>query len=100
MTYNVYKVEKIDNYINNASTIDYDYAKDFEYLKELRGYIKIDYVITDSELELGKVCFNGDLIKPIAKITSFEAEPIRVICKYKKQYYKDNFPKTYKEVWI
>lgn len=27
MNYNVYKVEKVDNYINTADTLDYDYAK-------------------------------------------------------------------------
>lgn len=81
MNYNVYKVEKVGNYINTADTIDYNYAKDFEYLKALRGYVTLDYVISDSELELGKVCFNGDLIKPIAKVTSFEAEPVTIICR-------------------
>ena len=29
MNYNVYKVEKVGNYINTADTIDYDYAKDY-----------------------------------------------------------------------
>lgn len=81
MNYNVYKVEKVGNYINTADTIDYDYTKDFEYLKGYRGYVMLDYVISDSELELGKVYFNGDLIKPIAKVTSFEAEPVTIICR-------------------
>ena len=79
MNYNVYKVEKVDNYINTADTLDYDYAKDFEYLKAYRGYIMQDYVISDSEFELGKVYFNGDLIKPIAKVASFEGEPATII---------------------
>lgn len=79
MNYNVYKVEKVGNYINTADTIDYDYTKDFEYLKGYRGYVMLDYVISDSELELGQVYFNGDLIKPIAKVASFEGEPITII---------------------
>lgn len=79
MNYNVYKVEKVDNYINTADTLDYDYAKDFEYLKAYRGYVTQDYVISDSEFELGQVYFNGDLIKPIAKVVSFEGEPITII---------------------
>ena len=74
MNYNVYKVEKVDNYINNADTLDYDYAKDFEYLKAYRGYAIQDYVISDSEFELGQVYFDGDLIKPIEKVASFEGE--------------------------
>ena len=84
MNYNVYKVEKVGNYINTADTIDYDYAKDFEYLKAYRGYIMQDYVISDSEFELGQVYFNGDLIKPIAKVASFEGESTTIIVAMKK----------------
>ena len=79
MNYNIYKVEKVDNYINTADTLDYDYAKDFEYLKAYRGYAIQDYVISDSEFELGQVYFDGDLIKPIAKVASFEGESTKII---------------------
>ena len=79
MNYNIYKVEKVDNYINTADTLDYDYAKDFEYLKAYRGYAIQDYVISDSEFELGQVYFDGDLIKPIAKVASFGGEPATII---------------------
>lgn len=79
MNYNIYKVEKVDNYINTADTLDYDYAKDFEYLKAYRGYAIQDYVISDSEFELGHVYFDGDLIKPIAKVASFEGELATII---------------------
>ena len=84
MNYNDNKVEKVGNYINTADTIDYDYAKDFEYLKAYRGYIMQDYVISDSEFELGQVYFDGDLIKPIAKVASFEGEPATIIVAMKK----------------
>ena len=79
MNYNVYKVEKVGNYINTADTIDYDYAKDFEYLKAYRGYIMQDYVISDSQFEVVKVYVNGELIKPIAKVASFDGDPATII---------------------
>ena len=79
MLYNVYKVEKINSYHNKADSIDYDYTSDFEYLKKLRGYAMLDYVVTDSEFELGRVYFNGDLIKPIEKVSSFEGERVQVV---------------------
>ena len=83
MNYNVYKVEKVDNYINTADTLDYDYAKDFEYLKAYRGYAIQDYVISDSEFELGQVYFNGDLIKLIEKDVLFEGENAKIIVRMK-----------------
>lgn len=74
MLYNVYKVEKINGYHNKADSLDYDYTSDFEYLKKVRWYTMLDYVVTDSEFELGCVYFNGDLIKPLEKVASFEGE--------------------------
>ena len=74
MLYNVYKVEKISGCHKKADSLDYDYTSDFEYLKKVRGYAMLNYVVTDSELELGCVYFNGDLIKPIEKVASFEGE--------------------------
>ncbi len=79
MLYNVYKVEKISGYHNKADSLDYDYTSDFEYLKKVRGYTMLDYVVTDSEFELGQVYFNGDLIKPLEKVSSFEGERTKVI---------------------
>lgn len=79
MLYNVYKVEKIKNYQNKSDSLDYDYTDDFECLKKFKGYTMLDYVITDSELELGHVYFNGDLIKPLKKVSSFEGERIQII---------------------
>ncbi len=79
MNYNVYRVEKVNDYQNKGDLLDYNYSKDFEELRKLRGYVTQDYVITDSEFELGHVYFNGDLIKPLEKVSSFEGEPIKVI---------------------
>lgn len=79
MLYNVYKVEKISGYHNIADWLDYDYTSDFEYLKKVRGYAMLGYIVTDSEFELGRVYFNGDLIKPIEKVASFEGERPQVI---------------------
>lgn len=79
MLYNVYKVEKINGYHNKADSLDYDYTSDFEYLKKVRWYTMLDYVVTDSEFELGCVYFNGDLIKPIEKVASFEGERAHAI---------------------
>ena len=71
----VYEVEKIDDYKNDAATIDYDYTADFEEIKKIRGYIKIDYYITDTEdLKTGECYFTGDIIKVIRKVTSFDGE--------------------------
>lgn len=74
MLYNVYKVEKISGCHNKADSVDYDYTSDFESLKKVRGYTMLDYVVTDSEFELGRVYFNGNLIKPLEKVASFEGE--------------------------
>lgn len=79
MLYNIYKVEKIKNYQNKSDSLDYDYTDDFEVLKKFKGYTMLDYVITDSEFELGQVYFNGDLIKPLEKVSSFEGERIQII---------------------
>lgn len=79
MLYNIYKVEKISSYYNKADSVDYDYTSDFEYLKKVRGYTMLDYAITDSEFELGQVYFNGDLIKPLEKVSSFEGERVQII---------------------
>lgn len=73
----VYKVEKVEDYINRASTIDYDYSKDFDELVKIRGYVKIDYYITNtSDLQPNEVYFTGDIIKVIEKVTEFENEGI------------------------
>ena len=74
MLYNVYKVEKISDCHKKADSLNFDYTSYFEYLKKVRGYAMLDYVVTDSEFELGCVYFNGDLIKPIEKVASFEGE--------------------------
>lgn len=74
MLYNVYKVEKISGCHKKADLLDFDYTSYFEYLKKVRGYTILDYVVTDSEFELGCAYFNGDLIKPIEKVASFEGE--------------------------
>ena len=79
MNYNVYRVEKVNDYQNKGDSLDYNYSKDFEELRKLRGYVTKDYIISDSEFEIGHVYFNGDLIKPLEKVSSFEGEPIRVI---------------------
>ena len=79
MNYNVYRVEKVNNYQNKGDSLDYNYSKDFEELRKLRGYVTKDYIISDSEFEIGQVYFNGDLIKPLEKVSSFEGEPIGVI---------------------
>lgn len=79
MNYNVYRVEKVNDYQNKGDSLDYNYSKDFEELRKLWGYVMQDYVITDSEFELGHVYFNGDLIKPLEKVSSFKGEPIKVI---------------------
>lgn len=78
MQYYVYKVEKIECYTNTATTIDYDYTKDFNELKNIREYYKLDYFITDSKLENDEVYFTGDLIKIIEKVAEFEGEPITI----------------------
>lgn len=74
MKLNLYKVQAVTDYVNQDATIDYDYTKDFERLVKIRGYINIKYYVTDSELEIGKVYFNGDIIKPLELVTSFEGE--------------------------
>lgn len=79
MFYNVYKVEKISDCRKKADLLNFDYTSYFEYLKKVRGYTTLDYVVTDSEFELGCVYFNGDLIKPIEKVASFEGERPQVI---------------------
>lgn len=88
MKYNIYKVESINEYKNKGNNLEYDYSKDFENIKKYRGYIKIDYIITDSELEIEKIYFNGNLIKPIKKISSFEEEQIKIINYKEKEYDK------------
>ena len=75
----VYKVEKVDNVKNTATTIDHDYTSDFNELVKIRGYVKIDYFITDtSDLKENEVYFTGNLIKIIEKVTEFENEPIKL----------------------
>ena len=73
----VYKVEKVEDYINRASTLDYDYSKDFDELVKIRGYVKTDYYITDtSDLQPNEIYFTGDIIKVIEKVTEFENDGI------------------------
>lgn len=73
----VYKVEKVEDYTNRASTIDYDYSKDFEELVKIRGYVKTDYYITDtSDMKPNEIYFTGDIIKVIEKVTEFENDGI------------------------
>lgn len=76
----IYKVEKIDGFKNTAATLSHDYAKDFEAYRSLRGYVTIDYYITDTpDMVDGKVYCCGDfLAKAIELIGAFENEPIRV----------------------
>ena len=60
-------------------TLDYDYTRDFNKLVKIRGYVKIDYYITDTaDLKPNKVYYTGDLIKVIERVTQFDGDPIRV----------------------
>lgn len=78
MQLHIYKVEKIEGFINTAISIDHDYTGDFEEYRKARGYVKIDYYITDTpDLEINHVyCAGKNLIKPIEYVLSFENEPI------------------------
>ena len=79
MKYYVYKVEKVEDYRNAAATLDYDYTRDFNELKRIREYVKIDYYITDTpDLKPNKVYCAGDLIKVIERVTEFDGEPIQL----------------------
>lgn len=80
MKYYIYKVEKVDDFKNTAPTIGYDYTVDFVNYVRLRGYLKIDYYISDSnDLEPGEVyCCGNFLIKIIECVTTFEDEPRRI----------------------
>jgi hypothetical protein len=77
---NLYKVQAVTDYANQAPSLDYDYTKDFETLVKIRGYINLKYYVTDSELEVGKVYFNGDIIKVLELVTSFEGESPQLMC--------------------
>lgn len=80
MKYYVYKVEKVEDYRNQAATLDYDYTRDFNELKRIRGYVKIDYYITDTpDLKPNEVYMTGDLIKVIERVTEFDGDPIQII---------------------
>lgn len=78
--YYVYKVEKVEDFENTATTISHNYDTDFEEYCKLRGYVKIDYYITDTEgMVDGKVyCCGNFLVKALECVTSFEGEPIRL----------------------
>jgi hypothetical protein len=80
MKYYIYKVEKIEDFKNEAATLDHNYNKEFEEIKALCGYIKIDYYITDTEnLVDGNVyCCGKSLIKAIECVGSFENDPITI----------------------
>lgn len=55
MTFHIYKVEKIEDFKNEAATIYHDYTADFEDYRKARGYVKIDYYITDTpDLKKGR----------------------------------------------
>ena len=77
----VYKVEKVDHYVNEAATLDYDYSDDFNKLAEIRGYMWLDYYITDTpDLCDGKVyCCGKFLIKAIECVATFEDEGMHII---------------------
>lgn len=77
---NLYKVQAVTDYVNEAVSINHDYSKDFERLVEIRGYVNIKYYVTDSDLEVGEVYFNGDIIKVLELVTSFENESPQLIC--------------------
>ena len=85
MKYYVYKVQKVDGYRNTAETLDYNYTRDFNELVKIRGYVKIDYYITDTpDLKANEVYYSGDLIKVIECVTQFDGEPVQIIaCKEK-----------------
>jgi hypothetical protein len=80
MKYYTYKVEKIDDYKNTATSLSHDYAKDFEEYRNLRGYVKIDYYTTDTpDMVDGKVyCCGTFLVKAVELVSTFENEPIRL----------------------
>ena len=80
MRFYIYKVEKIDDFKNTAATLSHDYAKDFEEYRRIRGYVKIDYYITDTpDMMDGKVYCCGDFMaKAIELVGTFENEPIRL----------------------
>lgn len=71
MTYYVYRVEKVTDCKNNATSLEHDYSEDFERYTKLRGYVKLDYYITDSsDLKPGEVYFRGvQLEKQIRKLS-------------------------------
>lgn len=77
MKFHVYKVEKVDDFINNATSISHDYTVDFNYYLNLRGYVKVDYYITDTpDLKIGHVyCCGKFLIKVLEHVAEFENEP-------------------------
>lgn len=80
MKYYIYKVEKIVDYCNQGATLDYDYTKEFNEIKRICGYVKLDYYITDtSDLKLGEVYYTGDLIKVIEHATEFDGDPIQIV---------------------
>ncbi len=74
----VYKVQRIDDYRNEAADIDFDYSKDFERVKGIRGYVRIDYHISDEpNLGVGEVFCTGDsLIKIVGKACEFDGTPV------------------------
>lgn len=76
---NLYKVQAVTDYVNEASSIEHDYSTDFEQLVKLRGYVNIKYYVTDSDLEVGEVYFNGDIIRVLELVTSFENESPQLI---------------------
>lgn len=78
MKFYIYKVEKVDDFQNTAATLSHNYDKDFEEYRSIRGYIKIDYYITDTpDMVDGKVyCCGNFLAKAIELVGTFENEPI------------------------
>lgn len=78
MNLHIYKVEKIEGFFNTATSIEHDYTADFVEYRKARGFVKIDYYITDTpDLEINQVyCAGKCLIKPIEHVLSFENEPI------------------------
>lgn len=86
MKLHIYKVEKVEDFKNTATSISHDYTADFEEYRKARGYIKTDYHITDTpDLNDGNVyCCGNFLIKAIEHIGTFENEPIGLKFDHKK----------------
>lgn len=80
MKLHIYKVEKIEGFTNTVTSIEHDYTPDFEECRKARGFVKVDYYITDTpDLEIGQVyCAGKNLIKPLEYILAFENEPIHL----------------------